>query len=65
MHRTIIKLMKEIDIKNALTTAKKSAIEGGALLLKNKTTLNKEIFSTNKDIKLKADILAENAIKRK
>jgi len=64
MHRTIIKLMKEIDIKNALTTAKKSAIEGGALLLKNKTTLNEEIFSTNKDIKLKADILAENAIKK-
>ena len=64
MHRTIIKLMKEIDIKNALTTAKKSAIEGGDLLLKNKTTLNEEIFSTNKDIKLKADILAENAIKK-
>ena len=64
MHRTIIKPMKEIDIKNALTTAKKSAIEGGALLLKNKTTLNEEIFSTNKDIKLKADILAENAIKK-
>ena len=64
MHRTIIKLMKEIDIKNALTIAKKSAVEGGSLLLKNKATLNEEIFSTNKDIKLKADILAENAIKK-
>jgi len=64
MYKNIIKLMKEIDIKKELAIAKKSAIKGGDLLLKNKSILNEEIFSTNKDIKLKADILAENAIKK-
>ena len=55
--------MKNNSTKNELAIAKKSAIEAGSLLLRNKKTLNQEILSTNKDIKLKADILAEKVIK--
>jgi myo-inositol-1(or 4)-monophosphatase len=55
--------MKNNSTKNELAIAKKSAIEAGSLLLRNKKTLNQEILSTKKDIKLKADILAEKVIK--
>ena len=55
--------MKNKSTKNELAIAKKSAIEAGSLLLRNKKTMNQEILSTNKDIKLKADILAEKEIK--
>jgi len=55
--------MKNKSTKNELAIAKKSAIEAGSLLLRNKKTLNQEILSTKKDIKLKADILAEKVIK--
>ena len=55
--------MKENDIKEGLVIAKKAIFEAGNLLLKNKEILSEVILSTNKDIKLKADILAEKAIK--
>ena len=55
--------MKNNSTKNELAIAKKSAIEAGSLLLRNKKTMKQEILSTNKDIKLKADILAEKEIK--
>jgi len=55
--------MKNKSTKNELAIAKKSAIEAGSLLLRNKKTMNQEILSTNKDIKLKADVLAEKEIK--
>jgi len=55
--------MKNKSTKNELAIAKKSAIEAGSLLLRNKKTMKQEILSTNKDIKLKADILAEKEIK--
>ena len=55
--------MKNKSTKNELAIAKKSSIEAGRLLLRNKKTMNQEILSTNKDIKLKADILAEKEIK--
>ena len=55
--------MKNKSTKNELAIAKKSAIEAGRLLLRNKKTMNQEILSTNKDIKLKADVLAEKEIK--
>ena len=55
--------MKNKSTKNELAIAKKSAIGAGSLLLRNKKTMKQEILSTNKDIKLKADILAEKEIK--
>jgi myo-inositol-1(or 4)-monophosphatase len=55
--------MKENDINEGLVIAKKAIFEAGNLLLKNKEILSEVILSTNKDIKLKADILAEKAIK--
>ena len=53
---TVIK--KEIDI------AKNAALKAGNLLLKQKKDLNKIIFSSKKDIKLKADMDSENIIKQ-
>jgi len=55
--------MKNKDINKGLVIAKKAIFEAGNLLLKNKEILSEVISSTNKDIKLKADILAEKAIK--
>ena len=52
-----------IDFSRELTIAKKAAIEAGNLLRKNKDNLNKTIFSTDRDIKLEADLEAENIIK--
>ena len=51
------------DINKELVLAKKAIFEAGNLLLKKKEILSEVILSTNKDIKLKADILAEKAIK--
>ena len=51
------------DINKELVIAKKAIFEAGNLLLKKKEILSEVILSTNKDIKLKADILAEKAIK--
>ena len=55
--------MEDKDINKGLVIAKKAIFEAGTLLLKNKEILSEVILSTNKDIKLKADILAEKAIK--
>jgi myo-inositol-1(or 4)-monophosphatase len=51
------------NIEHELSIAKKAALNAGHLLLKNKNKLKKELFSSNKDIKLNADILSENLIK--
>jgi myo-inositol-1(or 4)-monophosphatase len=55
--------MEDKNTNKALVIAKKAIFEAGNLLLENKELLNKEISSTHKDIKLKADILAEKSIK--
>ena len=55
--------MEDNDINKELFIAKKAVFEAGNLLLKKKEILIEVILSTNKDIKLKADILAEKAIK--
>lgn len=52
-----------IDFSDELIIAKKAAKKAGLFLKKNKPTLNKVISSTHKDIKLKADLEAENIIK--
>jgi len=54
--------MKNQNIKKELNIAKKAALEAGSLLLKNKANLSEVILSTNRDIKLNADILAEQLI---
>ena len=52
-----------IDFSKELTIAKKAALEAGNYLKKNKDNLNKTISSTDRDIKLQADIEAEKIIK--
>ena len=54
--------MHLINLDGELKTAKNAAKAAGKLLHKNKKGLNKSIFSSDKDIKLKADIEAENLI---
>ena len=54
--------MMDIDLNLALTSAKKIAVDAGNHLLKYKDTLNEQFFSTDKDIKLKADLMAEKRI---
>ena len=49
--------------RQELETAKKAALAAGQILLEQKNNLNKSIFSSNKDIKLEADIVAEKLIK--
>jgi myo-inositol-1(or 4)-monophosphatase len=53
----------DIDFSRELTIAKKAALEAGNFLKKNKDNLNKTISSTDRDIKLQADIEAEKIIK--
>jgi len=55
----------KIDFSKELNIAKKAAYEAGSFLKKNKNknNLNKILSSTNKDIKLQADIEAEKIIK--
>ena len=48
----------DIDFSRELTIAKKAALEAGNFLRENKNNLNKTISSTDRDIKLKADIEA-------
>tara|TARA_B100001063_G_C16747764_1_gene548537 strand:- start:1580 stop:1966 length:387 start_codon:yes stop_codon:yes gene_type:complete len=50
-------------IKKALTLAKLAARDAGYHLIKNKNLINKTLSSTNKDIKLKADVSSEKIIK--
>ena len=52
-----------IDFNKKLTIAKRAALEAGDFLRKNRNDLNKTISSTNRDIKLQADIEAEKIIK--
>ena len=52
-----------MDYSKELIIAKKAALKAGNLLRKNKNNLNKTLTSTDRDIKLQADIEAENIIK--
>jgi myo-inositol-1(or 4)-monophosphatase len=56
--------MNSINFFKEIATAKKAAKKAGALLLSNKSVLNNIIFSSDKDIKLQADLEAERLIKR-
>jgi len=49
--------------RQELETAKKAALAAGQILKEQKNNLNKSIFSSNTDIKLEADIVAEKLIK--
>ena len=49
--------------RQELETAKKAALAAGQILIEQKNNLNKSIFSSNTDIKLEADIVAEKLIK--
>jgi myo-inositol-1(or 4)-monophosphatase len=49
--------------RQELETAKKAALAAGKILIEQKNNLNKSIFSSNTDIKLEADIVAEKLIK--
>ena len=49
--------------RQELGTAKKAALAAGQILIEQKNNLNKSIFSSNTDIKLEADIVAEKLIK--
>jgi myo-inositol-1(or 4)-monophosphatase len=53
----------DTDFNKELTIAKKAALEAGDFLRKNKNNLRKILSSTNRDIKLQADIEAEKIIK--
>ena len=55
--------MNDFQIDNELLTAVKAARVAGTYLKENKKDINKALSSTEKDIKLKADIEAENIIK--
>jgi myo-inositol-1(or 4)-monophosphatase len=55
--------MKDNNINKELNIAKRAALKAGNLLLENKEDLYEIVSSTSKDIKLKADILAEKEIK--
>ena len=55
--------MEPLNFDRELKTAKDAATAAGKLLYENKKDLNKTIFSSDTDIKLKADIEAEDLIK--
>ena len=55
--------MNDFKIESELLTAIKAARLAGLFLQENKKDINKVLSSTKKDIKLKADIEAENIIK--
>jgi myo-inositol-1(or 4)-monophosphatase len=55
--------MELLNLDGGLKTAKDAAAAAGKLLYENKKDINKSIFSSDTDIKLKADIEAENLIK--
>ena len=52
-----------MNIKKELIIAKKAASTAGEMLLNQKDTLNNSIVSSDRDVKLEADIAAENLIK--
>jgi len=53
----------DIEFSKELVIAKRAALEAGDFLRKNKNNLNNTISSTNRDIKLQADMEAEKIIK--
>ena len=55
--------MSTINIKYELTIANKAAKAAGKILLNQKDILNNSIFTSDRDVKLEADIAAENLIK--
>jgi myo-inositol-1(or 4)-monophosphatase len=55
--------MKTLDLCKEIQTAKDAAKAAGKLLNLNKKDLNQSIYSSDTDIKLKADVEAENLIK--
>jgi len=55
--------MKTLDLCKEIQTAKDAAKAAGKLLDVNKKDLNQSIYSSDTDIKLKADVEAENLIK--
>lgn len=52
-----------IDYSKELIIAKRAALEAGKYLKDNRADLNQALLSTSRDIKLQADIAAENIIK--
>jgi len=55
--------MNLINFKKELITAKKAAKAAGAILLDKKDILNNSIFTSDRDVKLEADVVSENLIK--
>ena len=55
--------MNLINFEKELVTAKKAAKAAGEILLNKKHILNNSIYTSDRDIKLEADITAENLIK--
>jgi myo-inositol-1(or 4)-monophosphatase len=55
--------MSELNFSKNIKIAKNAAKKAGKVLSNKKDSLNQSIFSSDKDIKLKADIVAENIIK--
>ncbi len=64
MLRDINNIKMALIISKEIKIAKKAALKAGKLLLEQKKDLNRILFSSDKDIKLKADIDSENIIKQ-
>ena len=59
----MINRMSTINIEYELTIANKAAKAAGSILLNQKDILNNSIFTSDRDVKLEADIASENLIK--
>ena len=55
--------MNDIDLETELKVAKSAALAAGEILKTKKSDLNVETFSSKRDIKLEADVVAETLIK--
>ena len=55
--------MSAVDLENELKVAKSAALAAGEILKTKKSDLNVETFSSERDIKLEADVVAETLIK--
>ena len=55
--------MNDIDLETELKVAKSAALAAGKILKTKKSDLNVETFSSERDIKLEADVVAEALIK--
>ena len=56
--------MNDIDLETELKVAKSAALAAGEILKTKKSDLNIETFSSERDIKLEADVVAETLIKK-